>query len=310
MPARRPCTTWSRAWVLFRATDPATAHEPAGDRALRAVTAAAARLSGLLLVGVVLFVLWQAWPAVGEVGPRRFITDAAWLPRGAPAQFGLLPMLLASLAVTAGAMALAGPLGLATAVFMSHYAPSWLARLLAGMVELLAGVPSVIFGLWGLVTLVPLLAAWQPPGVSLLAGMLVLALMILPTMTLTAHAAIRSVDAEHRLTVAALGFTCAGAVWGVVLPAARNGLCGALLLSTARALGETMAVLMVMGNVVRLPDGLLAPARALTANIALELGYATDRHRAALFVGGLLLTGLVAVLVLTARRLGCAVRHA
>lgn len=310
MPARQPCTTWSRAWVLFRSTEPDAAHEPAGDRALRTVTATAARLSAALLVGVVLFVVWQAWPALTEVGPLRFLTDDAWRPRGQPAQFGLLPMLLASVAVTAGAMALAGPLGLATAVFMTDYAPPWLARLLRGAVELLAGVPSVIYGLWGLVTLVPLLAAWQPPGASLLAGMLVLALMILPTMTLTAHAAVCSVDAEHRLAVAALGFSSAGALWGVVLPAARNGLCGALLLSTARALGETMAVLMVMGNVVRVPDGLLAPARALTANIALELGYATDRHRAALFVGGLALTGLVAALVLMARRLGCALRHA
>ncbi|HMM70672.1 MAG TPA: phosphate ABC transporter permease subunit PstC [Rhodocyclaceae bacterium] len=277
---------------------------------MRAVTALAAHLSGLLLAGVVLFVLWQAWPALEAVGPLRFVTDGAWLPDGRPAQFGLLPMLLASVAVTVGAMLLAGPLGLATAVFMTDYAPAWLARLLRGVVELLAGVPSVIYGLWGLVTLVPLLAAWQPPGASLLAGMLVLALMILPTMTLTAHAAITSVGSECRLAVAALGFTGAGALWGVVLPAARNGLCGALLLSTARALGETMVVLMVMGNVVRLPDGLLAPARTLTANIALELGYAGDRHRAALFVGGLVLTGLVAALVLAARRMGCAVRHA
>ncbi len=295
---------------MFPWTEPAAAVEPAGDRALRAVTGLAARLSGLLLVGVVVFVLWQAWPALAAVGPLRFITDGAWLPGGQPAQFGLLPMLLASVAVTGGAMLLAGPLGLATAVFMTDYAPAWLARLLRGAVELLAGVPSVIYGLWGLVTLVPLLAAWRPPGASLLAGILVLALMILPTMTLTAHAAIASVGSECRLAVAALGFTCAGALWGVVLPAARNGLCGALLLSTARALGETMVVLMVMGNVVRLPDGLLAPARALTANIALELGYAGDRHRAALFVGGLLLTALVALLVLAARRMGCAVRHA
>ena len=297
---------------MFRWThaDAAAAGEPTGDRALRAVTALAAHLSGLLLAGVVLFVLWQAWPALEAVGPLRFVTDGAWLPDGRPAQFGLLPMLLASVAVTGGAMLLAGPLGLATAVFMTDYAPAWLARLLRGVVELLAGVPSVIYGLWGLVTLVPLLAAWQPPGASLLAGMLVLALMILPTMTLTAHAAITSVGSECRLAVAALGFTGAGALWGVVLPAARNGLCGALLLSTARALGETMVVLMVMGNVVRLPDGLLAPARTLTANIALELGYAGDRHRAALFVGGLVLTGLVAALVLAARRMGCAVRHA
>ena len=295
---------------MFRWIDATAAAEPAGDRALRAVTALAARLSGLLLVGVVLFVLWQAWPALEAVGPLRFVTDGAWLPDGRPAQFGLLPMLLASVAVTVGAMLLAGPLGLATAVFMTDYAPVWLARLLRGVVELLAGVPSVIYGLWGLVTLVPLLAAWQPPGASLLAGMLVLALMILPTMTLTAHAAIASVGSECRLAVAALGFTGAGGLWGVVLPAARNGLCGALLLSTARALGETMVVLMVMGNVVRVPDGLLAPARALTANIALELGYAGDGHRAALFVGGLVLTVLVAALVLAARRMGCAVRHA
>lgn len=303
---------WSRASALYRWTEAGgrRAGVPLRDRALQAVTALSARASMALLIGVVAFVLWQAAPALHEVGLARFLSDGLWQPAGQLASFGLAPMLAASLAVTAGAMLLAGPLGVATAVFMVDYAPPAVARMLRGVVELLAGVPSVIYGLWGLVCLVPLLVAWQPPGVSLLAGMLVLALMILPTMTLASHAAIVAVGAEHRLGVTALGFSCAGALWGVVLPAARNGLCGALLLSTARALGETMAVLMVMGNVVRWPDSLLAPARALTANIALELGYATDLHRAALFVGGLWLIGLVTALVILARRFGCAWRHA
>lgn len=285
-------------------------YRPGKDAALGAVTELAVRLSGTVVVGIVLFVLWQAWPALQAVGPLRFVTDAGWHPLAQPGQFNLLPMLTASIAVTAGAMLLAGSLGLLTAIFMTDYAPPALARLLRGVVELLAGVPSVVYGLWGLVTLVPLLAAWQPPGASLLAGILVLALMILPTMTLASHAAICGVAAEHRLTAAALGFSCAGSLWGVLLPAARGGLCGALLLATARALGETMAMLMVTGNVVRTPDSLFAPVRTLTANIALELAYAMDWHRAALFVGGLLLTALVLALVRMARGLGCAWHHA
>ena len=221
---------------------------PDGDAALRAVTGLAARLSGTVVVGIALFVLWQAWPVLQAVGPLRFVTDAGWHPLAQPAQFNLLPMLVASVAVTLGAMLLAGPLGLFTAIFMTDYAPPALARLLRGVVELLAGVPSVVYGLWGLVTLVPLLAAWQPPGASLLAGILVLALMILPTMVLAAHAAIAGVAAEHRLTVAALGFSCAGSLWGVLLPAARAGLCGALLLSTTRALGETTGMVKMLAD--------------------------------------------------------------
>lgn len=286
------------------------AHPPGADVALGAVTGLAARLSGTVVVGIVLFVLWQAWPALQAIGPARFVMDPGWHPQAQPAQFNLLPMFAASTAVTLGAMLLAGPLGLFAAIFMTDYAPPALARLLRGVVELLAGVPSVVYGLWGLVTLVPLLAAWQPPGASLLAGILVLALMILPTMVLASHAAIAGVAAEHRLTATALGFSCGGALWGVLLPAARGGLCGALLLATSRALGETMAMLMVTGNVARMPDSLFAPVRTLTGNIALELAYAMDLHRAALFVGGLLLTLLVLALARLARGLGCAWRHA
>jgi phosphate transport system permease protein len=285
-------------------------HPPGADAALGAVTGLAARLSGTVVVGIVLFVLWQAWPALQAIGLARFVMDAGWHPQAQPSQFNLLPMLAASIAVTLGAMLLAGPLGLFTAIFMTDYAPPALARLLRGVVELLAGVPSVVYGLWGLVTLVPLLAAWQPPGASLLAGILVLALMILPTMVLASHAAIAGVAAEHRLTAAALGFSCGGSLWGVLLPAARGGLCGALLLATARALGETMAVLMVTGNVARMPDSLFAPVRTLTGNIALELAYAMDLHRAALFVGGLILTLLVLALARLARGFGCAWHHA
>ncbi len=282
-----------------------------GDRTLAAVTGLAARLSALIVLFIVLFVLMRSWPALAQVGVLRFVTDGGWYPQAAAqaGQFNLLPMILASLLSAAGALVLAGPLGLLVAVFLSDYAPRNAVTPLRAGVELMAGVPSVVYGLWGLVTLVPLIAAWQPPGASLLTGILVLTLMLLPTMALAAHAALMAVPDEYRLAAAGLGFGRAGALWTVVIPAARSGLWGALILSLARASGETMAVLMVTGNVARVPDSLFAPVRTLTANIALELAYATEVHRSALFVSGLVLAGVVAVLVLVAERAAGAPRR-
>jgi phosphate transport system permease protein len=165
------------------------------------------------------------------------------------------------------------------------------------MIELLAGVPSVVFGFWGLVVLIPIIGRWHPPGPSLLAGILILTLMILPTIMLVAHASIALVPVAYIQNATALGFRRWSLIRYVILPTTKFGLLTGILLGTARALGETMAVLMVCGNVVQLPSHLFDPIRTLTANIALEMAYALGNHRSALFVSGVLLMGLVVLLV-------------
>ena len=235
-----------------------------------------------------------------HVSVARFIGDGGWNPT--EGSFGLAPMLAGSLAAMAGAVALAGPLGVASALFIRFYAPRPLARVFRWMLAVLAGVPSVVLGLWAMTALTPAIARWQPPGASLLAGILILALMILPTVALTAEAAIGAAHGSHWRALAALGLSREGAIFGAVLPAARGGVLAGVLLAAARALGETMAVLMVSGNVVQMPTSLFDPVRTLTANIALEMAYATGDHRASLFVSGLALVALVLALAALAGR--------
>lgn len=258
-----------------------------------------AALAGVIALLILCFLLWEAWPALGSVGLWRFFSDAGWHPIGGATrgQFNLLPILVGTLATTVGALLLATPAGLASALFCRFYAPAPLARRYRSLIEILAGLPSVIYGLWGLTVLAPLIRMWQPPGQSLLAGTLILALMILPTVALLSDSALRAVPRSYLDGAAALGLSRWASIRGVALPAAAAGIASAVLLATGRALGETMAVLMVSGNVVRLPTSVFDPIRTLTANIALELGYALDHHRAALFVSGLLLMLMTVLLV-------------
>jgi len=257
-----------------------------------------------IVVLIALFVAIEAWPALADVGALRFLTDGHWLPSGGSAQgrFGLGPMIAGTLAASAGAMMVAVPLGIAAAAYSCFYAPRWIAPLYRRSVEVMAGIPSVVYGFWGLVVLAPLIGRWQPPGQSLLAGVLVLAIMVLPTVALLSEAALRAVPGSLLRGAAALGLSRWSTLHGVVLPAAGAGLRTAVLLALGRALGETMALLMVTGNVVRWPHSVFDPVRTLTANIALELGYAMDLHRSALFVSGGVLMLLVVGLVLLAER--------
>lgn len=253
----------------------------------------------LLLVGVFLF--QEAWPALQQIGLARFFSDPDWYPT--ENAFRLTPMIWGTLLTTAGSILLAAPLGILSAIFCHFYAPPLLGRWYRRMVELLAGIPSVVFGFWGLVVLVPLIGRWHPPGPSLLAGILILALMIIPTIMLVAHASIAHIPAAYIHNAAALGFNRWSMIWHIILPTAKVGLFTGILLGLARALGETMAVLMVCGNVVRTPSHLFDPIRTLTANIALEMAYALGNHRSALFVSGLFLLGLVVLFVTLAEGL-------
>lgn len=270
------------------------------DRNLARLLALLAGGCAMLLVLILGFLLLEAWPLLGSGGWQAFIRDGGWYPL--EGQFGIAPMVWASLAVTLGAIVLALPLGVASAVFVRFYAPPKLAAGYRLLLNLLAGIPSVVFGLWGLTQLVPLIASWQPPGASLLAAILVLALMILPTVALTSAAALAALPADLLAGAAALGISRKGQILRVAIPAARAGIVSGALLAAVRALGETMAVLMVAGNVVQNPSSLFAPVRPLTANIALEMAYATDLHRAGLFASGLLLTLLVLLLAWLAAR--------
>ncbi|NEP55597.1 MAG: phosphate ABC transporter permease subunit PstC [Symploca sp. SIO2G7] len=257
-----------------------------------------AAIAGIIAVLITVFLIKEALPVLRQVGLLRFFQDASWHP--AEELYNFIPMLWGTLLVTAGAVLVAAPLGIFSAVFCQYYAPPLIAGFYRRLIELLAGIPSVVYGFWGLVVLVPLIGSLQPPGTSLLAGIAILAIMILPTIALTADASFAKVPPEYLNGAAALGLSRWGTIRGVVFPAAKSGLFTGLILGTGRAIGETMAVLMVCGNVVQTPKSLFEPMRTLTANIALEMAYATGNHRSALFVSGLLLMTIIVLLVATA----------
>ena len=255
-----------------------------------------AAIAGAIVLLIVVFLFLEALPVLQQVGIGHFIADSSWNP--AEGLYNLTPMLWGTLSVTCGSVLVATPLGIISAIFCQYYAPSWLAPLYRRLIELLAGIPSVVYGFWGLIVLVPLINRLHPPGTSLLAGIAILTIMILPTIALIADVSFSKVPQEYWLGAASLGLSRWGTICGVVLPASKSGLFTGVILETGRAIGETMAVLMVCSNVVQTPHSLFAPIRTLTANIALEMAYALGNHRSALFVSGLLL--MVTILVLVA----------
>lgn len=254
-----------------------------------------ALITGIIVILITTFLLLEALPILREVGWLRFVSDRSWHP--VQGLYNLLPMLWGSLLVTFGSVLFAAPLGIGSAIFCQYYAPPVVGGLYRQLVNLLAGIPSVVYGFWVLVVLVPLIGKLQPPGTSLLAGIAILTLMILPTIALTAEASFSEVPTEYLQGAAALEISRWATIRSVVLPAAKSGLFTGLILGTGRAIGETIAVLIVCGNVVQTPTSIFDPIRTLTANIALEMAYATGNHRAALFVSGLLLMGAIAILV-------------
>ena len=264
------------------------------DKLLIGILRVGAMLAALVVLLILIFLLHESWPVLSILSITRFINDVSWHPL--ENSYNLMPMLAGTVWTSSGALLLAIPLSLASALFIVFYAPLHLATAYKRLIELLSGIPSVVFGFWGLTTLVPLINQWNPPGASLLAGILVLTMMILPTVTLTAYTALAAVPDELLRNAAALGLSRWGMIKGVALPAAKTGITTGIILAAARALGETMAVLMVAGNVVQYPETLFDPVRTLAANIALETAYAMGDHRAVLFVSGLLLMLLIMVL--------------
>ncbi len=267
-----------------------------------------AAIAGAVAAIICIFILKESIPAFSAIGFKQFFFDSSWHPT--EQLFNLSPMLAATLLTTAASVALAGPLGLISGLFVHFYLPEQLKNIYRRSIEILAGIPSVVYGFWGLMVIVPIINEIEAPGASLLAGVVVLTIMILPTMALSADAAVSSVPKSYILAARALGLNRAGIVLTAVIPAAKGSLVSGVILSTGRAIGETMAVLMVCGNIVQFPNSVFDPIRTLTANIALEMAYATGTHRASLFVSGLFLLVMIIFLVFGAASLNRRVRHA
>ena len=255
----------------------------------------AALLSGFVFILILVFVTIESMPVLNHTKLTAFFTDSSWHPK--ENLFNLVPMIFGSILSSIGAIVIAAPLGILSAIFCSYYAPLPVAWSYRRMIELLSGIPSVVYGLWGLTVLVPLVGDRFPPGAGLLSGIIILSIMILPTMALTADASFSAVPKQYLNAAAALGLSKSRTVFEVIIPFAKPALLTGLILQAGRALGETMAILMVAGNVVQIPTSIFSPVRTLTANIALEMAYADDNHRSALFFSGLILIITLLVLV-------------
>ena len=250
--------------------------------------AAIASIIAVFLICLFLFV--NGIPAMGEIGIYDFLLGTKWAPSNNPPSFGIFPMILGSIYVTAGAIVIGVPIGILTSVFMAKYCPKKMYKVLKPATELLAGIPSVVYGFFGLVVIVPLIRSLAGgTGNSILAASILLGIMILPTIIGVSESAIRSVPESYYEGSLALGATHERTIFRVMLPAAKSGIMAGIVLGIGRAIGETMAVIMVAGNQARMPAGLLKGIRTLTANIVIEMGYAADLHREALIATGVVL---------------------
>lgn len=242
----------------------------------------------LAIVLISLFIFAKGLPLLFKTGLGNFLFDTNWWPT--QGSFGIGAMFVGSIMVTFGALLWSVPLGLASAVFMAEVAPPKIASLLGRLIELLAGIPSVVYGFIGLIVLIPFIREhFGGNGMSVLAGALVLGIMILPTIVSISRDAIQAVPKEYKEGSLALGATHYQSIHRLILPAARSGIITAVILGMGRAIGETMAVVMVTGNSPVIPGSVLEPVRTMTSNIVLEMGYAAGDHQAALFATGMVL---------------------
>jgi phosphate ABC transporter permease protein PstC len=250
-------------------------------------------ISSLALITA--FIFKEGLPIIFRVGLREFVLSSDWYP--GEGQFGIFPFIVGSLAVTAGAMVIGVVFGLGCAVLLTQFCPPAAVGIIKPSIELLAGIPSVVYGFIGVVILVPLIRDYLGgPGLSVLASSIVLGIMVLPTVTSISVDALQAVPRTYREGSIALGATEWQTTHRVVLKAARSGIVAAVILGMGRAVGETMAVIMVAGNTLELPHSILDPVRTLTSNIALEMGYAAGDHRRALFATGVVLFVIIMIL--------------
>jgi phosphate transport system permease protein len=253
-------------------------------------------LSSILILALITFFIFEEGiPLILKVGLKAFLLGEKWIP--SKGLFGIFPMIVSSFWVTIGALLLGIPLGLACTIFLSELIPPSVGTLFRPAIQLLAAIPSVIYGFWGLIVLVPLIRNHLGgPGLSILAGSLVLGFMILPTIITISEDALKALPPSYKAGALALGATHWQTIWRVLIPAARSGIVASVILGMGRAIGETMAMIMILGNAVKLPASFLDSARTLTTNIGIEMGYASGGHRQALFATGIVLFFIIMAL--------------
>lgn len=253
----------------------------------------------IIAVALICFFLFQnGIPAIGEIGVSNFLLGTKWKPGND--LYGIFPMIVGSIYVTAGALIIGVPLGVLCAIFLSHFCPERLYKIMKPAIDLMAGIPSIVYGFFGMVVIVPVMQnLFGGSGKSILTASVLLGIMVLPTIINVSETAIRAVPNSYYEGALALGATHERSVFFTVLPAAKSGVLAGVILGVGRVIGETMAVNMVAGNQPVIPESMLKGVRTLTANIVIEMGYATDLHRQALIATAVVLFVFILIINLS-----------
>lgn len=264
------------------------------EKLMEVVFFIAACASILAVTLICVFIFQGGWAAVREIGLAEFLGGTKWKPTADNPSFGIFPMIMGSIYVTGGALVIGVPIGILTAVFMARFCPKWLHRWLKPAFELLAGIPSIVYGFFGLMVLVPLVRQFFPgDGNSMFTAFFLLGIMVLPTIISISEAALRAVPESYYEGALALGASHERAVFKTIVPAAKSGILAGVVLGIGRVIGETMALIWVCGNQPRLPDSIFDGVRTMTTNIVLEMGYATGLHRQTLIATGAVLFAFI-----------------
>ncbi len=268
------------------------------EKVMEIVFLLAACMSIVAVLLICFFLFANGVPAISKIGLGKFLLGREWRPSNGI--FGIFPMIIGSIYITAGAIIVGVPIGILMSVFMARYCNKKIYKIIKPAVELLAGIPSVIYGFFGMVVMVPFVREnFEGKGYSIFTASILLGIMILPTIIGLSESALRSVPDAYYEGALALGATKERSIFSVMLPAAKSGIMAAIVLGLGRAIGETMAVIMVAGNQARLPDSIFKGVRTLTSNIVTEMGYATDLHREALIATGVVLFVFILIINIT-----------
>lgn len=271
-----------------------------GEKAMQGVFFLTALTSVAAVITICIFLFYNGIPAMAEIGFFEFVGGQKWAPTNIPASYGIFNMIIASIYVTAGAIVIGVPIGILTAVFLARFCPKPLYKVLKPATELLAGIPSIVYGFFGLMVIVPFIRKnFGGGGSSWFAASIVLGIMILPTIIGVSESALRAVPESYYEGALALGATKERSVFKTILPASKSGVLAGVVLGIGRALGETMAVVLIAGNQVQIPNKLTDGLRTLTANIVLEMGYSTGLHRKALIATAVVLFVFVLLITLS-----------
>ncbi len=270
----------------------------AKESIMKLVFLLAATFSIAAVILICMFLFASGVPAIKEIGLFNFLFGTQWRP--ANDLYGILPMIVGSIYVTAGALVIGVPIGILTSIYMAKFCPKWLYKIMKPATNLMAGIPSVVYGFFGLVILVPFVRQFVGGrGLSVLTASILLGIMILPTIISMSESAIRAVPQNYYEGGLALGATHERSVFFTVVPAAKSGIFASVVLGVGRAIGETMAVIMVAGNQTVIPTKLTDGVRTLTTNIVMEMGYSTDLHREALIATAVVLFVFILIINLS-----------